>query len=148
MISKHQSRRLVLSASAALLCLAANVAQAQQNSANMPAMSASAASMPGKGGDAFSQSMMNGMQKMQAMKPSGDTDKDFAMMMRMHHQQALDMAQIELSRGRSGEMKAMAERSSLRRKRRSPSSTVGSRSTLDAMTHRGAPVDALIASSQ
>ena len=110
MISKHSSRRLALGASAAVLCLVANVAQAQQSSANMPAMSASAASMHEKGGDAFSQSMMNGMQKMQAMKPSGDTDKDFAMMMRMHHHQALDMAQIELSQGKSGEMKAMARK--------------------------------------
>ena len=31
------------------------------------------------------------MQKMNAMKPTGDTDKDFAMMMTMHHQQALEM---------------------------------------------------------
>jgi hypothetical protein len=30
--------------------------------------------------------MMAGMQKMQEMKPSADTDKDFAMMMRMHDQ--------------------------------------------------------------
>lgn len=109
MISKQSSRRLALGASAAVLCLAANAAQAQQSSATMPAMSASAA-RPEKGGDAFSRSMMNGMQKMQAMKPSGDTDKDFAMMMRMHHQQALDMAQIELSQGKSGEMKAMARK--------------------------------------
>lgn len=109
MISKHSCRRLALGASAAVLCFAANVAQAQQSSANMPAMSASAASMA-KGGDTFSQSMMTGMQKMQAMKPSGDTDKDFAMMMRIHHQQALDMAQTELSQGKSGEMKAMARK--------------------------------------
>lgn len=34
--------------------------------------------------------------------------KDFAMMMRMHHQQALEMAQVELNSGKSPEMKAMA----------------------------------------
>ena len=110
MISKHQSRRLALSASAAVLCLAANVAHAQQSSTTMPAMSASGAPMPGHGSDAFSKSMMKGMQEMQAMKPSGDTDIDFALMMRMHHQQALDMAQIELAHGKSGEMKAMARK--------------------------------------
>ena len=110
MISKHPSRSLALSASAAVLCLAANVAQAQQSSTKMPAMSASAASMPGHGSDVFSKSMMKDMQEMQAMKPSGDTDIDFALMMRMHHQQALDMAQIELSHGKSSEMKAMARR--------------------------------------
>ena len=110
MIYRHPSRGLALGASTALLWLAANVAQAQQSSTNVPAMSASASSMPGHGSDAFSQSMMKGMQGMQAMKPSGDTDKDFAMMMRMHHRQALDMAQVELSRGKSGEMKAMARK--------------------------------------
>jgi len=40
---------------------------------------------------------------------SGDVDKDFAMMMKMHHQQALEMAQMELANGKSPEMKAMAK---------------------------------------
>ena len=44
------------------------------------------------------------------MEMSGDTDKDFAMMMKMHHQQALDMAQMELDYGKSAEMKAMAKK--------------------------------------
>lgn len=56
------------------------------------------------------QKMMDGMQKMQSMQPTGDTDKDFAMMMRMHHQQALEMAQVELNAGKSPEMKAMARK--------------------------------------
>jgi uncharacterized protein (DUF305 family) len=47
---------------------------------------------------------------MQNMPRSGDTDKDFAMMMRMHHQQGVDMAKIELEQGKSPEMKAMAKR--------------------------------------
>ena len=46
---------------------------------------------------------------MQKMPMSGDTDKDFAMMMKLHHQRALDMAQVELDRGKSPEMKAMAQ---------------------------------------
>ena len=54
-------------------------------------------------------SMMNGMQKMQEMKPTGDTDKDFAMMMRMHHQQAVEMAKAELQGGKSQELKKMAQ---------------------------------------
>ena len=32
------------------------------------------------------------------------------MMMKMHHQQALDMAQLELDQGKSSEMKAMAKK--------------------------------------
>ena len=38
------------------------------------------------------EAMMTGMDSMQKMPMSGDTDKDFAMMMKMHHQQALNMA--------------------------------------------------------
>ncbi len=54
-------------------------------------------------------SMMMGMDGMQKMTMSGDTDKDFAMMMKMHHQQALNMAEMELANGKSAEMKAMAK---------------------------------------
>lgn len=62
------------------------------------------------GSDQMHQSMMSGMQQMQGMKPTGDTDKDFATMMRMHHQQALDMAKVELQHGKSPELKAMAQK--------------------------------------
>lgn len=55
-------------------------------------------------------SMMMGMDSMQKMPMSGDTDKDFAMMMKVHHQQALNMAEMELANGKSAEMKAMAKR--------------------------------------
>ena len=54
-------------------------------------------------------SMMMGMDEMQKMSMSGDTDKDFAMMMKIHHQQALNMAEMELKNGKSPEMKAMAK---------------------------------------
>ena len=77
---------------------------------------ASSASMPmggmqsGTGGSAdMKQSMMSGMDSMQKMPMSGDTDKDFAMMMKIHHQGAVDMAQMELAHGKSPVMKAMAK---------------------------------------
>ena len=54
------------------------------------------------------QSMMSGMDSMKGMQMSGDTDKDFAMMMKVHHQGAVDMAQMELAHGKSPAMKAMA----------------------------------------
>ena len=60
------------------------------------------------GSDGMKQSMMMGMDGMQKMQMTGDTDKDFAMMMKMHHQQAVDMAQIELKDGKSPAMKKMA----------------------------------------
>jgi len=63
-----------------------------------------------KGSDTMSHTMQDGMKKMDSMKMSGDVDKDFAMMMKMHHQQALDMAQIEIDQGKSPEMKAMAKK--------------------------------------
>ena len=60
--------------------------------------------------DGMKQSMMKGMDGMQKMPMSGDTDKDFAMMMKMHHQQALDMAEMQLAYGKSAEMKNMAKK--------------------------------------
>ena len=85
--------------------------------AQMAQPMASSASMPmGKmqksagGPDAMKQSMMGGMDAMQKMPMSGDTDKDFAMMMKIHHQGALDMAQVERDQGKSPKMKAMAKK--------------------------------------
>lgn len=66
--------------------------------------------MSGAGSDAMQRAMKNGMEKMGQMPMSGDVDKDFAMMMRMHHQQAVDMARIEVQNGRSAEMKALANK--------------------------------------
>ena len=95
----------------AALWLASASVQAQ----TAPAMAPSA-SMPmgqmhkGKAGSAdMKASMMMGMDGMQKMTMSGDTDKDFAMMMKMHHQQALNMAEMELAHGKSPEMKTMAK---------------------------------------
>lgn len=62
------------------------------------------------GSEQMRQVMMSGMQSMQGMKTSGDTDKDFAMMMKMHHQQALEMAKAEVEHGKSPELKAMAQK--------------------------------------
>lgn len=53
--------------------------------------------------------MKDGMAKMQAMKMTHDPDQDFAMMMKMHHQTAVDMAQYELQNGKDGDMKTMAQ---------------------------------------
>ncbi len=94
----------------AALWLASAPAQAQ----TAPAMPHSG-SMPmgqmhkgGTGPHDMKASMMKGMDGMQKMTMSGDTDKDFAMMMKMHHQQALDMAEAQLATGKSAEMKTMA----------------------------------------
>ena len=55
-------------------------------------------------------SMMSDMnEKMTAMKPTGNTDVDFAMMMRVHHQSAVTMAEAELQNGKDPQMRAMAK---------------------------------------
>lgn len=67
--------------------------------------------MSGMAGDGDMRGSMMGMMKgMESMKMSGDTDRDFAMMMKMHHQGAIDMAQMELKSGKDPKMKEMAKR--------------------------------------
>ena len=78
--------------------------------ASAPAGGMSAGAHSSGGAAAMHQQMMTGMQAMQSMKPTGDTDKDFAMMMRMHHQQAIEMANVELRDGKSAELKAMSRK--------------------------------------
>ncbi len=69
-----------------------------------PGMSGMAA-----GGDMHG-SMMGMMKSMESMKTTGDPDRDFAMMMKMHHQGAIDMAQMELKSGKDASMRAMAKK--------------------------------------
>ena len=94
-----------------VLWLASIPAQAQ----TAPAMTPSASKPMGQmhkgaaGPHDMKSSMMMGMEGMQKMQMTGDTDKDFAMMMKMHHQQALNMAEMQLANGKSAEMKAMAK---------------------------------------
>ena len=54
--------------------------------------------------------MMSGMEGMKMMKPTGDTDKDFAVMMKLHHQQALEMAKAEIAHGKSAELEALSRK--------------------------------------
>jgi uncharacterized protein (DUF305 family) len=51
---------------------------------------------------------MMGMDSMQRMQAPGDVDKDFAMMMKLHHPQAVDMAEMQIAQGKSPAMKTMA----------------------------------------
>lgn len=44
------------------------------------------------------------------MPMSGNVDKDFAMMMTMHHQQAIDMVDVLIKNGQSPELKAMGRK--------------------------------------
>ena len=96
-----------------LAALGLAVLPAQGQMAPAPATSAS---MPkghmqmGKPGSAdMKQMMMTGMEGMHKMTMTGDTDKDFAMMMKMHHQQGVEMARMQLAHGKSADMKRLAK---------------------------------------
>lgn len=66
--------------------------------------------MPGMAaGGGMQESMKGTMKSMESMKMSGDTDVDFATMMKMHHQGAIDMAQVELRDGKDAKMREMAK---------------------------------------
>ena len=93
------------------LYLVSAAAQAQNSPSAAPSASMPQGHMQqGMAGlDGMKESMMTGMDSMQKMPMSGDTDKDFAMMMKIHHQQAVDMAKMELVHGKSPAMKAMAK---------------------------------------
>jgi len=63
--------------------------------------------MPGGGMDM--KAMMKDMSdKMSSMQATGNPDIDFALMMRVHHQGAIDMAQAELKSGKDPQMRKMA----------------------------------------
>ncbi len=53
--------------------------------------------------------MKDNNEKMSSMKMTGNTDVDFAMMMRIHHLGAIDMAEAELRNGKDLQMKKMAK---------------------------------------
>ena len=99
----------------AMALMTAAVARAQTAAPAMPASGAMGKPMmsgmeAGSPSMEMQSTMMSGMEKMKQMKMTGDTDKDFAMMMKMHHQQALEMAKPEVDHGKSPEMKAMARK--------------------------------------
>ena len=112
MTSKFKFTSAVLTSAALTLALFQSVAQSQT-----PAQPASGAgmgtkSMDMKGMDSKGMDMKSMMKsnddKMAAMKMTGNADVDFAMMMRIHHQGAIDMAQAELLDGKDGQMRKLA----------------------------------------
>ena len=75
-----------------------------------------ASPMSGAGMDMKDMKDMKGMMKdnnnnnkMSSMQMTGNADVDFAMMMRIHHLGAIDMAQAELKNGKAPEMRKLAQ---------------------------------------
>lgn len=85
--------------------LAVTAAYAQSGS-----MSTSTMSMPAKSkGDPEMMAAMQRMQtRMDAAAMTGDRDHDFMLLMIPHHQSAVEMAKIELKRGKHPQLKALA----------------------------------------
>lgn len=104
------SFKTLASASALAAFALTATAQTQPSTSPAPMAMSSAQMQKGGGSDEMKKSMMSGMDGMQKMQMSGDTDKDFAMLMKMHHQQALEMAKPEIAHGKSPELKAMARK--------------------------------------
>src|ERR1700722_15721790 len=89
-----------LRAAICLVTLMATPALARADEMNMP--------MGGTPADqAFAASMQTMMKNMH-VKPTGDTDKDFVLMMMPHHQGAIDMAKVELQFGKDPELRQLA----------------------------------------
>ena len=94
----------------AFVVLAGTSTAFAQTAADKPAMDKKHSMMPGMAPGGDMQGSMKGMMKhMESMKMTGDTDRDFATMMKMHHQGAIDMAQMELKSGKDANMRAMAK---------------------------------------
>lgn len=104
-----KSRRLIFMIAAFVLCGGAADGLAQ---ATAPAADKKHSAMKGMGagGGDMRGAMMGSMKGMETMPMSGDTDRDFATMMKVHHQGAIDMAQLELKSGKDAKMRAMAKR--------------------------------------
>ena len=107
----------VLSAAALTLALFQPVAWSQSpaqpaTGAGMGNKSMDMKGMDSKGMDSkgldMKSMMKNNDDKMASMKMTGNADVDFAMMMRVHHQGAIDMAQAELRDGKDGQMRKLA----------------------------------------
>lgn len=107
MTSKFKFTPVMLTTAALTLALFQPVAWSQ-----LPAQPASGAGMGNKSMDMkgmdMKSMMKNNDDKMASMKMTGNADVDFAMMMRVHHQGAIDMAQAELRDGKDAQMRKLA----------------------------------------
>ncbi len=92
------------SAAALLLAVASMLPLAHAQKAAAPA----SGGMAGMGGMDMKAMMKDNNDKMGSMQMTGDHDVDFAMMMKMHHQGAITMAEAELKMGKEPQMKKMA----------------------------------------
>lgn len=101
LVSQHALRALTASVLLTTALLASAQGTAMPDTMKPGAMPSSSMDM--------SKSMAGMMKNMQDMPMSGNTDHDFAAMMKMHHQGAIDMAQAELASGKDPKLRKMAQ---------------------------------------
>lgn len=107
---EHASENLVCVVSCISMPL---IATAQVNSTDSkPTAKApmNSNSMAENKGMAIKKSMERMQQNMSSISMSEDTDHEFALMMKEHHQGAIDMAEIELKQGQYSQLKKMASK--------------------------------------
>ncbi|MDH4394355.1 MAG: DUF305 domain-containing protein [Limnobacter sp.] len=113
MLNQKEIKRLRVICHVPLLALCLSSAAWAQNMTPNPATTMPASKAATQGAkeqqDMKNSMMTNHMDKMNQMTMSGDVDKDFASMMKMHHQHGVEMAQMHLKNGKSPEMKKMAK---------------------------------------
>lgn len=100
--------------------LLSSLALALATAMSLPAPAQSASTMPGQATMTEPAAMDAGMKmrkpmddmnkKMAQMKMSGDVDHDFVMMMKLHHQGAIEMAQVEIDTGKDAKMIKVAKK--------------------------------------
>jgi uncharacterized protein (DUF305 family) len=111
----HFVMRSVLSA--VLLCTAGAVIAADPPASSHAGYSMATGSSGGEASTSsksastqMHQTMMDGMKAMHSMQPTGDADKDFAMMMEHHHAQAVKMTQAYLKAAKDQRLKTWAQK--------------------------------------
>ena len=86
----------------------AKTAQETDSSAMQPAAMRADHAMPGHSAGSMELHRIMTEGSKSPMPMSGDVDKDFAAMMTLHHQTAIDMADVMLKSGSNAQLKAMA----------------------------------------
>ena len=105
----RQFTRSTVTAALAAIALGTSVAGYAQSNP-MSTMGSNAAPAGERSPMDMRKSMDNMHEKAGAMKMTGNSDHDFATMMRVHHQGALEMAQVQLEQGKDPVMRAMAKK--------------------------------------
>lgn len=82
----------------------------QSNAASVPANDNTSNANANSGSSSLKEVMNKMMSSMTSMQMTGDPDQDFAEMMKMHHQGAIDMSNVELSKGTNADLKQVAQK--------------------------------------